>query len=226
MNINLYLVLVIAFSPVQKTIAAESLGDPNIPLFSYLDGVKLSFERLEVGAELPMNTLIVLPAAVGGRDGEVTLSFDRSTLSDAFVRDFFFNGNKLVRDQHSFSHMQMEAILTNKKLILRIHDGIILHVRSDTQFPGGYTTFKDDGAKAKVVDVKGHVLYSIDREIIKSRLGGLFVLWTVMGGIRLEDKTLELPDGRILGWTPLRKNEFPKKYEPRVEAEGGEEIGK
>lgn len=212
--------LVLWLSTVTPALPADYdiLHPARLGLAPYLSGEHLQYEPLRVGMELPMNTLIIMPAAIGGFNGFVQIQFERSDLSERFVQDFFYGNNDTVRKNHPFAYQQVEPILEEDRFIMNLHDGLILHLRDDWSIPEGYSTFEHSGVIGKVTKVRGDPLCSLDHEIIRDKLRDFFVSWKIAlhAGRPGVGDAKQRSDGRIEGTAQLIETDIPRYYLPRV----------
>lgn len=170
---------------------------------------ELHFDVLIEGQEINLNTVIVMPSI--GHDGILTVEFPRSTLDEAFVRGLFFDKDERVINVHPFTASGIEAVLTDRRLILRIHPGVVLHLRSDIKGSPGFKTFVDENVVGLVTKVEGEVYYSSQRKKIKKRLVDSFISYV---GPTPGASFQRLSDGGVGLIPPPGVDYLPKRYLP------------
>ncbi len=218
--------LVLIASLASPLYAGETI-DPNLIIALHYDkktenngtlsNETLKFELVKKGTEIPLNSIIVMPASRGGKNGFLSISFKRSDVNEQFINDFFYNRNPLIRSVHPFSYQQIEPVLYNDKLVLNIHDGIIMHIRSDIDSPDNYYTFSANNVMGRVIGVRGAVYHSKDHKDIKRLLKNFFVTWgisLVPNSVGTETKSLL--EGGIQMSKNIEKNAIPRNYEPLI----------
>lgn len=195
-----------------------SRGDPNAHFAPRLLPNELQFDRVTEGMEIPLNSVIAMPDYPKG--GLLTLEFRRVDLQDAFVRGLFFADDESVAKDHPFAKPGIEAVLTNKKLILKLHSSVVLHLRNGMKNFPGYETFVNENAVGRATEVQGEVLYSSDHEYIKIKLGDFYVSTFPSLDINLiePDKIKRHADGSYTFVNPVEgyKGPLPVRYPPKV----------
>ena len=229
-NINLLYLAIIFFMLISVSIAQEENtkklpfyisndkdypNSVNILFKSYLEGETLKFNLVKTGIEIPLNSLIVMPAL--GKKGFLSIEFKRVEVNEKFIRDLFYGEDKNVTEIHPFSYNGIESILTKDKLILNIRSGVGLHLRNDMNFFPDYKTFKNNNVVGKITRVEGKVFYSSDSELIREKLNDISV-WISLNSTP-GAKTYKLPDGSHMGIIPFDGEKDLPKYKPRVEAD-------
>lgn len=200
--------------------AAESLdpvfesNDPNIH-FLPLSPNELKFHKVRQGQSLVLNSVIVMPAL--GEEGSLTIEFQRSDVEEGFIRGLFFGEDTNIENVHPFAGNGIEALLTNQRLILRVHSGVVLHLRNDMKYFPNFKTFIDENVVGQVTGVAGDVSYSSDRESIRKKLFDVFVQYRGPASDRVPGTTVRrLPDGSYEGTFPSDVPVIPSRYPPRV----------
>jgi hypothetical protein len=152
--------------------------------------------------------------------GLLTIEFRRAHLQEPFVRGFFLGEDKSVRKNHPFASPGIEAILTDKRLILNIHSGVVLHLRNGMSQFQGYETFVDENVKGRVTEVEGNVFSSSDSEYINIKLGDYYVSTFPSLDINLmrPGSVKQQPDGSYIITDPLKgyEGKLPVRYPPKV----------
>lgn len=99
---------------------------------SWLQAGGLRFEPVEAGQTLPLNTLIVMPSPAIDDEALLIVEFSREDLNDSFVEAYFFDRQALIPVDHPHARMGVEYILTDERLILKIHPDMVFHLRDDS----------------------------------------------------------------------------------------------
>jgi hypothetical protein len=190
--------------------AEEVFNEQSIPpIPRTYRGVPLDIRKASNGDRVPLGTIIYTPPPT--QEGYVQLEFPREILSKGFVDEFFLNRSSGLRSVHPFSQRGMESILTKNSLIIRLHLGVILHLRNDIPNSPDYKTFSVDNPRARLVTF-GHETYLGKPKTSEiGRLRELFLEWRPKECV---PENPQFPHG------PTRcppGEYFPKMYEPRVE---------
>lgn len=211
--------IVIRFALFWLLLSAACTAKPD-PLIYYDDDPngyfgappnELQFAKVVVGKEIVLNSAIFVPLKPA--EGGLTIEFRRSDLEEAFIQDLFFGQGNDVTHLHPFARLGMEATLTDERLILSIHPGVILHLRNDIKGFPRYKTFFNEDIVGRVTDVRGDVYYSADQGKIKKGLGSVYISFV---GPTPGAKLVRLPDGSIAIIPPPGVQYGPAKYPPRV----------
>lgn len=200
------------------------IDDPNLEFNKDFPGIlrpnELTFRKVVAGQEIVLHSAIVMPPL--GEPGRLVIEFRRSDLEEAFVRGLFYDPYSDEIKLHPFASPGVEAVLTNEKLIVTVHQGVNLHFRNDMQSFPEYRTFTHDQVVGWVTDVKGNVLYSDQSAIIREKLNDIFTSIIYSGNYLSKIEGLEyrkLDDG-TMGWViPPGVEIPPKTYPPRVEVD-------
>src|SRR5882672_7072925 len=105
----------------------------------------------------------------------------------------------------------MEPILTKKSLIIRLHLGVILHLRNDIPNSPDYKTFSVDTSRARL-STFGHETYLGKPKT--PEIGGLAEFFMALRPKECVPENPQLPHGPTI----CPPGEYsPKMYEPRVE---------
>ena len=217
--------IILIFAPIVEAengkkipffISDEEDYPDSINLFfdSCLQGKTLKFYSVKTGMDIPLNSIIVMPSF--GKKGFLSIEFKRVEVNEKFIRDLFYGEDKNVTKIHPFAYNGIEPILTKDKLILNIYSGVGLHLRNDMNFSPNYKTFKSDNVVGKVIQVKGKVFCSSDRQLLKERLNDVFV-WIRLSSVSTPgSKTYKLPDGSYTGTIPFDDEKDLPRYKPKI----------
>jgi hypothetical protein len=105
----------------------------------------------------------------------------------------------------------MESILTKNKLIVRLHFGVVLHLRNDIADSPDYKTFSVENPQARLVTF-GHETFLGKPKT--SEIGTLREFFLALRPKECVPENPQFPDGP----TRCRPGEyFPQMYEPRIE---------
>jgi len=191
-------------------------NDPNVLFESRLRGQSLKFYTLKNEMDVYLHSIIVMPSIE--QEGFLSIEFPRKMLTDKFIKDMFYEKNRNVLNIHPFSDNGIEPILTRDKLILNIHNGVILHLRNDMQFFPKYKTFKSERVAGRVTQVKGNIFYSSDHQVIRRKLSDVYVWWIGPGSeTKHGSKLYKQPDGSYVVIMPFdKKTDIPPKYPPKI----------
>ena len=169
----LVLLSLIASACAERSLPPIYIGnDPNAEFYPHLLPNDVRFDRIEVGQKVVLNSAIVMPPI--SEDASLTIEFRRSDLEGAFLRGFFFAEDMEETKSHTFGHPGIEPILTAERLILIIHPGVHIHLRSDIMLSPGYKTFINEDVTGTVTSVTGDIFYSADRAKIRKKLKDVF----------------------------------------------------
>lgn len=203
------------------------------PVPSWLQAGGLAFEPVEVGQTLPLNTLIVMPSPAIDDEALLIIEFSRQDLNESFVEAYFFDRQALIPVDHPYARMGVEYILTDERLILKIHPDMVLHLRDDStgirpQFferpeyqrqifnsAALDDIFRRDDVVGTVIFVSGDVYGSADPRRVRSDFHGFHA------GTRASAPGAMLTI--VCGSTPASDRHdalrlFPQSYPPRVVA--------
>lgn len=191
-------------------------GDPNVHFFPVLLPGELTFDKAIEGQEIPLNTAIVMPSV--GEQGLLTIEFMRADLDKDFVQALFYGGDARARAHHPFAHLGIEAVLTDERLILNIHPGVVLHLREDMDRSRSYKTFANPDSTGKITSVSGEVYCSVDPDFSKIKLHAFYVSISA-GAVGSETPGATVtrkPDGSREISIPGEKLRLPKRYPQRI----------
>ena len=173
------------------------------------------FVKAAAGSEISLHSLIVMPS-FPHKNGMLTFEFKRSDLREAFIQDFFFRKDPNVNIGHPFAYVGVESNLTDNRLILKLHPGVLLHLRNGMESSPDYKTFKNANVTGKITKVSGDVFYSSD-PTIKSRLSAFYAADRVTMSVDAPGtKTTRRPDGSYEMIVPVDRITSPRWYPPRV----------
>lgn len=207
-------------------------NEPAIP--SWLQAEGLAYGLAEQGQALPLNTLIVMPSPTVDDEALLIIEFPREDLNEAFIRSYFFDRQALIPVVHPYSRMGVEYILTEERLILKIHPDMVVHLRDDYTgtvldvevdrpdyqrrmftSPDIRDVFRRDDAVATVIFVSGDVYVSDDPERVRSDFHHLHT------GLRIRAPGESIPMVCRPSSPDDRRDPprlFPESYPPRVVA--------
>ncbi len=174
-------------------------------------GVALDVSKAKNGDRVPLGIIIFTP--LPSREGYVQLEFPRSAVSKEFLDEFFLHRSNRLRSLHPFWQRGVESILTKKSLIVRLHFGVVLHLRNDIPNYPDYRTFAVENPQAKLVTF-GHETY-----LGKPKTSEVEELREFFIALRPKECLPDGPElpGRPTSYTCPPGEHFPKMYEPRVE---------
>jgi len=191
------------------------LDDPNLRLKHRLLPNELEFARANEVDEVSLHSVILMPDVL--EEGLLTLEFRRSDLEEAFVQGLFFRKDPKIVNVHPFAQRGVEAVLTDERLILNIHSGVIFHLRNDMENAQSYETFSNPEVVAKITQATGEIFVSLDPILTKFRLRDIYA-WARPSidmeapGVVVEKKGERRTDIRV----PKEAVKFPELYPPRV----------
>ncbi len=189
--------------------------DPNAAFKYRLLPGELEFESPRVGQEIPLNTAIIMPPIGDGDEALLTIEFRRSDFREPLIRGFFFAEDADLVKRHALGREGMETVLTDERVIITIHAGVRLHLKSEAITFPVYKTFKNEDAAGRITAVQGKVLVSSDPQWIKIKLNDFYY-----GIVLTPDKSRQTfekqPDGSTLITTPRDAHQSPLRYPPRV----------
>ena len=200
--------LVVGLGATVAVLPAEeaSIG-PLIPRI--IPGVRLEIKKGNDCDLIPLGTVIYTPPPT--QEGYVQLEFPREILSRRFLDEFFLDRTNSVRRVHPFSQRGVESILTKNSLVIRLHLGVILHLRNDIPNSPDYKTFSVGNPRARLATF-GHETYlGKPKTSDIGRLGEFF--FTLLPKECVPENP-QFPSGPI---RCLPGEYFTKMYEPRVE---------
>jgi hypothetical protein len=203
--------------PVHEGHAVYEGNDPNSVFAPLLLPREMEFRRVTVGQEIPLNSVIVMPDILD--EGLLVIEIDRLDLQKDFIMGFFFERDEKVSRHHPFSHVGIEPILTDERLILRLHPSVVLHLRDAMESDPFYQTFVHEKVIGKVTQVNGEVFSTSDHELIKIKLNNFFAMAPPSLDLTVENpkvKIEERSDGSIQVMVPLDALEGPEEYPPVV----------
>lgn len=192
---------------VPVLLAEEASIGPLIP--HVIHGVRLDIRKANDGDLIPLGIVIYTPPPT--QDGYVQLEFPRATLSKQFLNEFFLDRTSGVRKVHPFAQREVESILTKNSLIVRLHLGVILHLRNDIPNSPNYKTFSVDNPRARLATL-GHETY-----LGKPKTSDIVRLREFFFTLRPKECVPEDPQVPSGPTRCLPGEYFSKMYEPRVE---------
>lgn len=195
--------------------AGNESVDPNTHFAHLMGNAKLTFHEAKIGERVPLNSMIVMPSAVGRGYGHLTIAIDRKLLEPSFIEDLFYGRDAEVIENHPFANKQVHAVLTKSLLIMNIHNGVLMHFRPDMVADSDYRTFAEKDVSAVVLDVDGSVLISNDAALIKDKLDEYYVQWRLAMSPTSSNATTT-PDHKIKLERRLVGSEVPRLYPPTV----------
>jgi len=202
------LILLVTLGATAVVLPAEEASiEPLIP--HTIHGVRLDIRKANDGDLVPLSTIIYTPRPT--QEGYVQLEFPRESLSKEFLDEFFLNRSSGLRSVHPFSQTGVESILTKNSLIVRLHLGVILHLRNDIPNAPGYKTFSVNSPRARL-STFGHETYIGSPKI--SDIGGLRGFFLAL---RPKECVAENPQSPRGPKICPQGEYFPKMYEPRIE---------
>ena len=183
----------ITFGDSSECVPERQDGDSEETIPSWLRPGELAFVRAEEGQAVPLNSIIVMPERPDDEEALLIIEFSRRDLHEAFVQAFFFDRQALIPVVHPYAQTGVEYLLTEERLILKIHPDVIFHLRDEPAWPGGYEMsgepgfwarmftnsdvyeiFKSDDVIGKVILVSGEVFVSADPEFAKANFDGVY----------------------------------------------------
>lgn len=204
-------------------------SDNSIP--SFLRPDLLPFVSAEEGQTVPLNSIIVMPMLMDDDEALLIIEFARRDLNEAFVQAVFLDRQLLVPVDHPYTHIGVEYLLTEERLILKIYPHVILHLRDDfrplrfglpdeTEFQRLMFTsrdsrdiFKNDDAVGQVVLVSGNVHVSTDPEYARSNLHNVH---TQLRGSSADDIIRRICSRMQPNASNAQSRWFPDSFAPRV----------
>ena len=191
----------------------------------------LELLRAEEGQAVPLNSIIAMPKLTDDAEALLIIEFARRDLNEAFVEAVFLDRQLLIPVVHPYSHIGVEYLLTDERLILKIHPNVTLNLRDDFQplrfgMPGApeyqrlmfssrdsQDIFKNDDAVGRVLLVSGNVIISTDSEFKESRLHNVHTeLLHSSGSVFMGPVCLQTqPNASNTG-----VYSFPESFAPRV----------
>lgn len=188
----------------------EAMADED---YQEVAGVKLKLSAGRDGQAIPLGVVVITP--IPSEEGYIDLEFPRAAFSKAFLDEFFYKKNQFLLKRHPFSQRGVEAILTDRTLLVRLHFGVILHVRDDIPGDPTYQTFQEGKkVRARLRTYSSAPQIGKPKPIDTPELRAFFIAWQ---GDKCGPESIrkKLPDGSIeLECKP--GEHFPKLYEPRV----------
>lgn len=206
-------------------------GDPEVAIPTWLRPDELPFVAAEDGQELPLNTIIAMPASSANEDALLIIEFAREDLNQAFVQAHFFDRQALIPVVHPYAQVGIEYLLTEERLILKIHPDIVFHLRDDAaglylgqpgtaeyqrrMFTSGYVRdiFRSDDVVGRVILVSGKVYVSDNPEFVRSELPDVYTEFRGRSFGVVEHNCTQVPSTKPSA--PPRPW-FPQSYPPRV----------
>lgn len=174
-------------------------------------GVALDVSKAKNGDYVSLGTIIFTPTP--SQDGYVQLEFPRNIVSNKFIDDLFQKSSMHIRSLHPFWQRGVESILTKNSLIVRLHFGVVLHLRNDMPNFPDYKTFIVENPQAKLVTF-GHETYLGTPKASDGRsLKEFFLAWRPNECVSEDPR---LPSGPVT-YSCLPGEYFPQLYEPRIE---------
>lgn len=205
----------------------HTAGDSKETIPSWLRPGELAFVRAEEGQAVPLNSIIVVPLRSDDVEALLIIEFSRGDLNEAFVQAFFFDRQALIPTIHPYAQIGVEYLLTEERLILKIHPDVVFHLRDDAVRLGFrmpdepeyrsrmFTNrdvkdiFRSDDAIGKVILVSGEVHVSTDTEFAKSNLEDVYT--QVIGYSMIPIGCLLSQSGAV-----ATKSWWMNSYPPRV----------
>lgn len=171
-------------------------------------GVCLEFTPIDRRTRVPLDSIVYFPAK---EQGELTLSVERSALTQQFVEDVFDSPKKEILEAHQLAQRGVTLSLTPSRLKITVYPSVILRLRSDMLGDSTYRTFV--GQPTFVVDgLSGRAYVATDLARIASAFSDVYIQYIV----RMNEVASEtLPDGthRSFG-TISRDGTLPSKRPP------------
>lgn len=192
---------------VTVTYAAAGEGEDWIPRNYH--GVDLDIRLARDGERVSLGEIIFTPRPV--RKGASELVFSRDAISKEFVDEFFSNPSSLPRRVHPLAAVGVESILKKESLVVRLHNGVVFHLRNGMPRYPEYRTFTDKNLSARLRTFGQRV--HVGRPKIANAQGLADFFLAVRPG---ECEAEKLPSGET-SYTCIPGEYFPGKFEPRVE---------
>ncbi len=198
--------LVVVVAATSLAISIEGISDDQSIPRTY-HGVRLQISKARSVDRIPLGTVIFTP--LPSEEGYVQLEFPRNAVSKEFLEEFFLSPSSWVRGAHPFSQRGIESILTKDSLIVRLHFGVVLHLRNDMPGMPDYKTFSAKNPQARLVTF-GHETYLGKPKTPKA---GTLQEFFVAG----RAKECVQDAARSLAYTCQPGEYFPQMYRPRIE---------
>lgn len=159
---------------------------------SWLQGEGLTFAPATEGRAVPLNTMVVMPSPSVDDEAMLIIEFSRHDLNEAFVQAYFFDRQALIPMDHPYTRMGVEYILTDERLLLKIHPDMVFHLRDDSSgmthdvrdvpdyrrqmftSPDIGDMFKRDDVAGRVILVSGNVYMSDDPDRVRALFGHVY----------------------------------------------------
>jgi len=175
-------------------------------------GTCLSFSQLSPESRVPLGSMVLVPKA--REKSLLTLSVERSALTQTFVEDAFDHPNEEILAAHPLTRRGIELVLTANRLKIIVHPGVVLRLRTEVPGQPSYRTFS--GNPSFVIEaVNGEAYASTDMATMAKSFSDVFVDYRLPG--RESSRTV-LSDGstQIIG-APVSDDDLPPARRPRRE---------
>lgn len=191
--------------------------DPNSRFSRHLLPGELAFEPAREGQLVPLNTVIVMPSLEQDEEALLRIEFDRSDLGQDFIRGFFYGDGPDFLRSHPFGELGIEPVLTDSRLILLLHAGVLLHLRDGLEDWPIFRTFASKQALGRIAAVSGEVYLSSEPDWARIKLGHFYA--SALASLSADHpatSTIELEDGSLMVSAPPEAYRYPRRYVPRV----------
>jgi hypothetical protein len=181
----------------------------------YLQGQEIALTPTKSGDTV--NLPAVISTGPTKENACVTIQFERSLFDDRFIKALFFSGDGAnVEQLLPFAGRGVEAVLTQDAVLLNVYPSVVLHLRSDIIYPGGYRAFKSSKINGRITWVKGTV--GLTKGIPQTKVLDKFVYAPVSDAVTASGgEAIKQADGSYTLNVPLDKNalNLPKRFPPK-----------
>lgn len=181
-----------------------------------LFGIPVAWRQAKPQAEIRLNSLISVPWQNG--KSFVRIRVLRAGLSETFLRGVF----EAAKDSgqgvaHPLLLPGIELVLKPTSLDITVHEGTILHLRTDVPGDRSYKTFEARGAVGTIESVSGEAFVTVDSNEVAKSFDDIHVAWHG-DSLPPGDKWERQPDGSLVYRSSGdRGRRIPARYPPRME---------